>query len=210
MPLLLMTTAERRFLYWLVIGSDISHGWVTANNRNFVHSEQFTRSLQPCEATVGSSIHSGRCWSVGPDQIRVPQRGPELGRDLLDHEVDVLLHVMRVARSGEHSRDRGMRQNELQRRRLQRNIELFANLFDPHDAIDDRLRCGTIVIMRAGYRARSENAAIVAAAECDRDVALHAQREKRIQRVLFEQRIAAGKKKTVEIPLLQSLLANRP
>ena len=128
----------------------------------------------------------------------------------MNEKINVLLHMMRAARSREDRRDARMRKNELERRRFDRNRELPADGFDRGDPLHDMLRCWAIVVMCVWDSTGGQDATVVATAEGDRDVAPFAERKKRVERILLEKGIAPGQKETVEIPLLKRLLASRP
>ena len=103
-----------------------------------------------------------------------------------------------------------MGQQELKRCRRQRHFVFGADSFDLLHLLHDVGGCGRIVVLGAGDRACRQDAAVEAAAYDDGGIALLAQWQEFIERVLFQQRIAPGKQETVEIALLQGLVANLP
>lgn len=92
-----------------------------------------------------------------------------------------------------------MSDDELQRCCGKRHAMLGAYGFDLRNLFHDLAGCGCIIVFRAVLRARGKDTRVEATADNDRSTACFAQREERIQRFLFKQRIAASQEEAVEI-----------
>jgi hypothetical protein len=94
-----------------------------------------------------------------------------------------------------------MREDELQRRRLQRHAVAGAHLADPCGPVHHLWRGGAVVERGAGTGAHREDAAVVRTARDDRDPALEAVRQELGERSLVQERVPPGEQEAVAVAL---------
>ncbi len=122
----------------------------------------------------------------------------------------VLGRLRAVGHAGQDGGDGRMMQRKLQGRGLQRHAMPAADRLDAARALEDRGRGGGIVVTGALDRARGEDAGIVGSAEQDAGAAALAERQEAVERLLVEQRVAAGEQEAVEVARFEEGLAGLP
>ena len=85
-----------------------------------------------------------------------------------------------------------------------------ADRLDPGDAVEDLGWRRVVVVVGAGPWAGGEDAGVVGPADHDADPARLAKRQEGVERLLFEEGVAAGEQEDVEIPALGQPLAGLP
>src|SRR6185312_7168584 len=92
----------------------------------------------------------------------------------------------------------------------ERDLMALADRLDLAYPFQDGRLGGRVVVHGAGDGAGGEDAGVVGPAHEEADAALLAERQEGLQRLLFEQRIAAGQEEAVEVARLRQLLAAVP
>jgi hypothetical protein len=112
--------------------------------------------------------------------------------------------------AGDDRDDGGVAERELEGGVDEAGAVGLADGLDAGHAVEDRLRRGVVVVEGPGAGAGGEDAGVVGAADDDARAAAQAEGEERGERLLFQQRVAAGEEEDVEIAVLEQPLGVAP